>query len=310
MWWLLVSLNVLVHIIVPLILLAGVARYRPGDRLSYLLYALLTLVVLVYLWLDGAGWVWFGPFWPWIYFLFYVAFFLKGLSFNWIGKPWIPGKRIKPWIWISVSAFTLLNIGMALPELVSTRKFSGQPLELSFPLKDGTFIVVNGGSREISNLHHGVHAQMYALDVTKINDMGFRARGLLPADLNRYLIFGTEIFSPCEGEVLEAFDGLADLTPPQADPKSLAGNHVIIFCKEHSVLLAHMQKGSVAVHTGDHVTTGQLLGRVGNTGNTSEPHLHIHAVEGRHFVLDEIDFKAEPTPLLFNNRFLVRNDQF
>lgn len=45
------------------------------------------------------------------------------------------------------------------------------------------------------------------------------------------------------------------------------------------VELAHLQKGSVRVETGDPVKMGQSIALVGNSGNTSEPHLHIHAVD-------------------------------
>ena len=49
---------------------------------------------------------------------------------------------------------------------------------------------------------------------------------------------------------------------------------------EYRVFLAHMQRGSALVKKGDRVARGQPLGKVGNSGNTSEPHLHIHAVRG------------------------------
>ena len=52
-----------------------------------------------------------------------------------------------------------------------------------------------------------------------------------------------------------------------------AGNHVIIFCDGHSVHLAHMQAGTLAVDVGDEVVAGQFLGKVGNSGNTTQPHL-------------------------------------
>lgn len=58
-----------------------------------------------------------------------------------------------------------------------------------------------------------------------------------------------------------------------------------------------MKKGSIVVAEGEEVKTGQLLGKVGNSGNTSEPHLHIHA---------EKDGKG--IPITFNDRFLVRNN--
>ena len=89
-----------------------------------------------------------------------------------------------------------------------------------------------------------------------------------------------------------------DLTPPHSDPAHPVGNHVALACDGHDaiVYLAHMQEGSVLVQTGDEVQTGQPLGKVGNSGNTSEPHLHIHA---------ELDGKG--VPLTFDGRFLVRN---
>lgn len=57
-----------------------------------------------------------------------------------------------------------------------------------------------------------------------------------------------------------------------------------------------MQKGSIVVKEGDEIKTGQALGKVGNSGNTSEPHLHIHAEKD-----------GLGVPITFNNRFLVRN---
>ena len=58
---------------------------------------------------------------------------------------------------------------------------------------------------------------------------------------------------------------------------NVPGHHVILRCGEVWVLLGHMRQGSVAVRARDSVAVGQPLGRVGNTGNTDEPHLHIHA---------------------------------
>lgn len=69
------------------------------------------------------------------------------------------------------------------------------------------------------------------------------------------------------------------------------------------VVLAHMTEGSVAVGEGQEVEEGQFLGRVGNSGNTSEPHLHIHAVRtGSGSILE-----GEGVPVLFDGRFPVRN---
>jgi hypothetical protein len=66
------------------------------------------------------------------------------------------------------------------------------------------------------------------------------------------------------------------------------------------VELAHLQRRSVRVAAGDPVTAGTPLGLVGNSGNTSEPHLHVHA---------ETD-AGEGVPMTFEGRFLIRNDRW
>ncbi len=70
------------------------------------------------------------------------------------------------------------------------------------------------------------------------------------------------------------------------------------------VVLAHLMKGSISVVEGDYVRAGAPLGRVGNSGNTTEPHLHIHAVRGS--TPDSI-LVSEGVPILFGGRFPVRN---
>ena len=115
--------------------------------------------------------------------------------------------------------------------------------------------------------------------------------------------------TPCSGEVLSSVGNLPDLIPPKGDSENLLGNHVIIYCKDASILLAHLKPESVQVKTGDTIIEGSLVGRVGNTGNTSEPHLHIHAVAGRHSSRKEIAGTGEGIPMLFNNQFLIRNDR-
>ncbi len=131
---------------------------------------------------------------------------------------------------------------------------------------------------------------------------------MYPSDPERYAAFGNEILSPCAGEVISAKDGQADHRGSGTDRENPAGNHVVIRCREVDpgvdVELAHMKEGTVAVGRGERVDKGQLLGRVGNTGNTSEPHLHVHAVRTGSGNI----FEGEGMPIEFDGRFLVRND--
>lgn len=155
------------------------------------------------------------------------------------------------------------------------------PHALRFPLEGGRFVVVQGGAHMLLNRHYSHPAQRHAADIVAVGPAGFRAAGLLPDDPSRYAIFGLRVVSPCAGKVVEVADGLPDLSPPRMDPDHPAGNHVVLECGAEGirVLLAHLQRGSVAVAEGARVGPGDLLGLAGNSGNTSEPHLHIHAVD-------------------------------
>lgn len=166
-------------------------------------------------------------------------------------------------------------------------------IDLSFPLRDGAYLIGHGGSTSASNMHHSHPAQKYALDVMKLNAAGMRARGIYPADLRRYAIYDATVVSPCDGAVRAAVDGL----PDTRDEKRVAGNHVVLRCGDADVWLAHLQRGSVLARPGMQVRTGQLLGRVGNSGNTTEPHLHVHA-----------ERNGAGVPATFNGDWLVRND--
>lgn len=172
-------------------------------------------------------------------------------------------------------------------------------VNLSYPLEDGLYIVGHGGSNPIINYHNVSESQTYALDILKLNVIGIRAWGMYPKQLERYAIYEDNLYSPCDGKVLKVDKGYQDMIPPQRGDGHPAGNHVIIECRNAEVTLAHMKENSIVVDSLDAVKVGDLLGKVGNSGNTSEPHLHIHA---------EKDGKG--IPIKFNGRFLVRNSLF
>ncbi|MCC6163641.1 MAG: M23 family metallopeptidase [Acidobacteria bacterium] len=84
----------------------------------------------------------------------------------------------------------------------------------------------------------------------------------------------------------------------------MAGNHVMLDCSGVWVLLGHLQRGSVGVRPDQAVATGDVLGRVGNSGNTSEPHLHIHAQRPGS---NAEPMSGTPLPIRLDGRYLVRN---
>ena len=179
-------------------------------------------------------------------------------------------------------------------------------------------LVVNGGSNIKVNQHlmtldttiarfQAFRGQSYGVDIVKLDGWGLRANGLVPPEPNKYNIYGVSVYAPYSGQVIAAVDGLQDMPVPQTDRQHMAGNHVLLRCKDADVLLGHFKPGSLKVRMDDAIAIGQAVGAVGNSGNTSEPHLHIHAQQ-RGTVTEP--FSGNPLPMRFDGRFLVRNDRF
>jgi hypothetical protein len=228
------------------------------------------------------------------------------ISYRRITAPQSPPGTIKTFIGIGISV--LLIVLMAGFNWFSFRGYAVPEgtVDLSSPLRGGRFVVLHGGASPFTNSHFRVRPQNYALDILGLNVLGMRADIFGDrSDLESYSIFGAQLYSPCAGTVAVAVDEYKDLIPPVTDSEHLAGNHVLIECEGVEVLLAHMKRGSVRVRAGDAVTVETVLGQVGNTGNTSEPHLHLHAEHGGEpgVILD-----GKAVPITINGRFLVRGN--
>lgn len=145
---------------------------------------------------------------------------------------------------------------------------------LAFPLR-GRWYVVQGGASQVVNHHVKVPGQRAALDLVRTGPRG--ARGGPGHGCASYLAYGQPVFAPCDGTVVAARDGLPDQVPGTIVPQPAGGNEVVIDTGRERVWLAHLRAGTVRVAEGQQVHTGQLLAEVGNSGSTTEPHLHIQA---------------------------------
>lgn len=140
---------------------------------------------------------------------------------------------------------------------------------------DGDWYVFWGGRDIEDNYHAADPAQRFASDFV-VHENGQSYSGD-PQRLENYHCWGREILAPADGEVIATVDDLPDLPIGDTDPQNPAGNHVILALgDEEFAFLAHMQQGSIAVQQGDQISRGDVLGLCGNSGNTSEPHLHVH----------------------------------
>lgn len=140
---------------------------------------------------------------------------------------------------------------------------------------EGEWFVYWGG-REIEENYHAADAgQRFALDLLVLQDG--RSHEGDPAELANYHCWGRPILAPAAGLVARAVDGLPDQEIGASDPGNPAGNHVVIdFGEGEYGFLAHLRLGSVQVEAGERVSAGQEIGRCGNSGNSTEPHLHFH----------------------------------
>lgn len=91
------------------------------------------------------------------------------------------------------------------------------------------------------------------------------------------------------------------------DTHNLAGNLVLIGCGNYAVLLAHLKQDlSPLLKVGDRLNVGQLIGRVGNSGNTTEPHLHLQVVTGLADADPTFPLAAVGVPFTIAGRAMVR----
>lgn len=194
----------------------------------------------------------------------------------------------RPWLerqgWRKGAPMTFLAAGALMFAVLNWKALQAHSVDvptvnMEFPLRGGIWYISAGGSNSVLNLHHKPHtpAQHYAIDIDRLDAFGRYASGLIPDRVEDHLIFGATIHSPCAGEVLESRDGVADHPPFEYDPDSGGGNQVVLECSGIQVALLHMMQGSVLAEPGDQVAVGEPLGRVGNSGFSVQPHLHLQA---------------------------------
>jgi hypothetical protein len=130
------------------------------------------------------------------------------------------------------------------------------------------------------------YAQRFAIDWMQLNSERrvYRGDGKSVKDYEDY---GAKAIAVADGVVVDTESGLEDQIPGNLpDPKTINiqnvdGNHIVIDLGHGKyAFYAHFQKGSLLVAKGDHVKRGQALALVGNTGNSSAPHLHFHLMDG------------------------------
>jgi hypothetical protein len=164
---------------------------------------------------------------------------------------------------------------------------------LTLPVEDEVQVLWGGRTWE-DNRHAAVPDMRFALDLWMKRD-GHTSRGSGRAN-SQYYCWSAPVVAPADGVVVQVRDGVPDNPPGHIASTVLYGNHLVI---DHGngeyTLLAHLRRGSLAVKPGARVTRGQRLARVGNSGFSTEPHLHYQ-------LMDAADYRtAQGLPARFRD---------
>jgi hypothetical protein len=136
---------------------------------------------------------------------------------------------------------------------------------------------------------HLYFAQRYAIDLIQLANDGTAYRGD-PARNEHWLCYRTNLVAVGDGVVIEVRDGIPENVPGEAPAvpitlDTVAGNYVVLDLGNGRYAdYAHLIAGSIRVQPGDRVWRGDVLGLLGNSGNSTAPHLHFHVTNGPSFV--------------------------
>lgn len=312
------TLIVAIQIALPIALIGWLALLPAQSLAGFTVQAAGAGAVLFAL-ARVAQWAVVGWWLPWVYGALWLAAVGAWTLHRGANGPALWPVAIGGWAGFALSAI-LLGLGgwYGIQALTGKRLPEVEVVDIAKPLGPGHYLVGSGGSNTLVNAHirtldQGIErfrpwrGQSYAIDFFGLGPWGMRARGWRPADPAAYAIFGAELRAPCAGTVVATENGMPDFEVPNRDTVNRLGNHVILRCGAAEIVFAHMRKGSLSTAPGEKMAVGDRLGEVGNSGASTEPHLHIHAQ--RPAPDGAAPISGAPLALRIDGRFLVRGDR-
>jgi Peptidase family M23 len=174
-------------------------------------------------------------------------------------------------------------------------------LLVDFPLA-GEWVALKTPAERVPSHGTNYFGQRYAFDFVRLDPSGQKfyedpvwkhVLGVLPAEA--FLSWDAPVAATFSGRVVRVGDGWPDRTrinalwevaranllargPADSDYRPLTGNFVLVQGEPGVAFYAHLKNGSIRVREGDRVSVGEEIGRVGNSGNSTMPHLHFHVM--------------------------------
>ena len=298
-------------VLIPLLLMLRIFLGHAGSRSMFWAEASVSALYFILIFRTGS-WGVVG------YALRYLLpiLFVAAVAFGYLGA----GVTLPAWtLELSTDRTVLLAAATAVLAVLNKRAsaakvYPGVPIRLTFPLRHGTYCILEGGDSKKSRLmnrHNGGvfhtkscmnRSMRFAVDIVKLK-YGIHRGIPLPKGTKGYNIDGETLYCPCDGVVSEIVDGYENEIPFTDRHPYSVGNRIVIQRDGVNVLMGHLRKGSISVRVGDKVLEGQAIAAVGDSGLTSFPNLHIQAMRE-----DEASiWYGEGVPILFDYEFLVKN---
>jgi hypothetical protein len=310
------TLIAILHLIIPLVLILWTWEKSYTSTMAWAIQVLVLVSYTVFVFLMGS----------WAFASFYLRYAILVLAIAsalWSlmyvkGLPLLVKPNFSGWIGYGAGIVISAALAYLIVGAVRSHFYDETPLNLSFPFKGGVYAVFEGGNGRFSalmnyhygsSMHKGAHTNLsmrYAVDITKLTPWGNDAEGFLPMHNERYAVFNQVVCSPCDGEVSDVDDKWPNETPWSGTPPYNVGNHVLITSKDFGVLMGHLENGSIMVKVGDAVKKGQPIAKTGNSGWTSQPHLHLQAMRASTGSF----WSWEGMPISFDGRNPVKNSLF
>lgn len=203
------------------------------------------------------------------------------------------------------------------------------PVVVAFPLRGEGWVAVTSPADRIPSHGTDLLGQRYAFDFLRTDGRhrlhyhpaGWLRTLLLGVPTQECYAWGEAVYAPLGGEVVVAVDGIAErarvhplhelilvlknaLTFTPARLAAVLGNHVILRQGDLFAAFVHLAPGSVTVQEGQVVRLGEVIGRVGHTGNSTSPHLHFQ-------LMDALDpLTARGVPCAFESYEVLRGDDW
>jgi murein DD-endopeptidase MepM/ murein hydrolase activator NlpD len=212
-----------------------------------------------------------------------------------------PGRRAVAFIWLPIAEGQLppsslhhrITVGEATLDAAVVTVDTQKPVTIGPPLRGTDWMAVNGPSRDSGHRRALVTtegsariAQRFGIDWVQMHPSGATYVGD-QKDNKSYRAYGAEVLAVASGSVVATKDGIPENVPGVTSravaisSETVGGNHIVLdLGGGRYAFYAHLQPGSLKVKVGDRVTRGQVIGLVGNSGNSTEPHLHFHISDG------------------------------